>query len=220
MVKPVAYYTYMTILSSQSLRFKREIYAMIELLTANHYKKMPWKNGAGYTLELARSAGESLTDFDWRISMADVTTSGTFSQFNGMQRFLTVLDGTGIHLNIDGVALTLKTLQSVQFSGDSLVSCNLLAEVIRDFNLIYSPQRYTARYQWIETSSALEFFSSADVVFIFNQSISTLELFVDGHHFRLEQHQSIYMHSNQNVKHLVFPTSAERQCCWIELSKI
>lgn len=193
---------------------------MIELLTVNHYKKMPWKNGAGYTLELARSAGEELTEFDWRISMADVTTSGAFSQFNGMQRLLTVLEGKGIALNIDGVAQTLQTLQSVQFSGDSLVNCNLLAGSIRDFNLIYSPQRYTARYQWMEASSTLEFFSSADVVFIFNQSMSALELSVDGQRFKLEQHQSIYIHSNQNVKHFIFPASAVRQCCWIELSKI
>lgn len=193
---------------------------MIELLTANHYKKMPWKNGAGYTLELARSAGKDLTEFNWRISMADVTTSGTFSQFMGMQRFLTVLEGTSIELNIDGATHTLQTLQSVQFSGDSLVSCNLLAGPIRDFNLIYSPQHYTARYQWIEVSSALEFFSSADVVFIFNQSISALELSVDGQRFKLEQHQSIYMHSNKNVKHVIFPASAVRQCCLIELSKI
>lgn len=193
---------------------------MIELLTAKHYKKMPWKNGAGYTLELARSAGKDLTEFDWRISMADVTTSGTFSQFMGMQRFLTVLEGTSIELNIDGATHTLQTLQSVQFSGDSLVSCNLLAGPIRDFNLIYSPQHYTARYQWIEVSSALEFFSSADVVFIFNQSISALELSVDGQRFKLEQHQSIYMHSNKNVKHVIFPASAVRQCCLIELSKI
>ncbi|TCB30228.1 HutD family protein [Acinetobacter sp. ANC 4910] len=193
---------------------------MIELLTANHYKKMPWKNGAGYTLELARSAGEELTEFDWRISMADVTTSGTFSQFMGMQRFLTVLEGTGIALNIDGATHTLQTLQSIQFSGDRLVSCNLLAGPIRDFNLIYSPLHYTARYQWIEDSSALEFFSSADVIFIFNQSILALELSVDGQRFKLEQHQSIYIHSNQNVKHFIFPASAVRQGCWIELSKI
>ncbi len=36
---------------------------------------MLWKNGAGFTLEIARSQGD--TDFEWRISMADVTTSGT-----------------------------------------------------------------------------------------------------------------------------------------------
>ena len=35
---------------------------MIELLKASHYKKMRWKNGEGYTLEIARSVGESLAE--------------------------------------------------------------------------------------------------------------------------------------------------------------
>ncbi len=47
---------------------------MIELIRADQYTKMLWKNGAGFTLEIARSQGEG--DFEWRISMADVTTSG------------------------------------------------------------------------------------------------------------------------------------------------
>lgn len=193
---------------------------MIELLSSNDYKKMPWKNGAGYTLELARSTGEVLTEFDWRISMADVTTSGAFSQFNGMQRLLTVLEGTGIALNIDGATHTLQTLQSVEFSGDSQVSCHLLAESIRDFNLIYCPQRYAVRYQWITAPSAHEFFSSAEVVFIFNQSISVLELSVDGQHFQLEHQQSLYLHSDTKLKQFIFSASILRQCCVIELSQI
>lgn len=52
---------------------------MIKLIRADQYTKMLWNNGAGFTLEIARSQGEA--DFDWRISMADVTTSGPFSFF-------------------------------------------------------------------------------------------------------------------------------------------
>ncbi len=37
---------------------------MIELLEIPHYKKMRWKNGEGYTLEIARSVGESLDEFE------------------------------------------------------------------------------------------------------------------------------------------------------------
>ncbi|WP_171498401.1 HutD/Ves family protein, partial [Acinetobacter bereziniae] len=113
---------------------------MIELLEIPHYKKMRWKNGEGYTLEIARSVGESLDEFEWRISMADVKSAGEFSKFNGMQRFLTVLEGQGISLNIDSELKYLHTLQSVSFSGESGVYCELLAGQIRDFNLIYDPQ--------------------------------------------------------------------------------
>ena len=193
---------------------------MIEVLTPNDYRKMRWKNGAGYTLELARSAGEDLAEFDWRISMADVTTSGAFSPFHGMQRILTVLEGAGVALQVDGENHNLRTLQSLPFSGDSVVSCNLLAGPICDFNLIYQPERYAARYQWIISNQTAEFFSSADIIFIFNPSTEALGIRIEGELFQLEQQHSLYLHSNQNVKHLLFPSSTLRQCCLIELTKI
>lgn len=193
---------------------------MIELLTPSDYRKMRWKNGAGYTLELARSAGEDLAEFDWRISMADVTTSGAFSPFHGMQRVLTVLEGEGIALQVDGKSHILQTLQSLPFSGDSAVSCELLAGPIRDFNLIYQPERYAARCQWIVSHQVSEFFSSADIVFIFNSSLEVLDIRVEGVLFQLEEQHSLYLHSHQNVKHLLFPSSTLRQCCLIELIKI
>ena len=193
---------------------------MIELLTLSDYRKMRWKNGAGYTLELARSAGEDLAEFDWRISMADVTTSGAFSPFHGMQRILTVLEGEGLALQVDEKSHILQTLQSLPFSGDSAVSCELLAGPIRDYNLIYQPERYAARYQWIVSHQASDFFSSADIVFIFNSSLEVLDIRVEGELFQLEQQHSLYLHSHQNVKHILFPSSTLRQCCLIELTKI
>ena len=193
---------------------------MIELLTPSDYRKMRWKNGAGYTLELARSAGDDLAEFDWRISMADVTTSGAFSPFHGMQRILTLLEGEGIALQVNGKSHTLQTLQSLPFSGDSTVSCELLAGPIRDFNLIYQPERYAARYQWIVSNEVAEFFSSADILFIFNSSSEVLDIMIEGELFQLEQQHSLYLHSNINVKHLKLPRSTLRQCCLIELTEI
>ncbi len=152
---------------------------MIQRLTLENYKKMRWKNGAGFTLELARSEGDHLQAFDWRISMADVKTSGEFSRFNAMQRILTVLQGKGLLLQIDDDVQQLTTLQSVQFSGDSLTRCRLLDEPIRDFNLIYDPKKYHARLQWMLESLESQMLSSADLIFIFNQSTEVLEIEID-----------------------------------------
>ncbi|NUF63262.1 HutD family protein, partial [Acinetobacter bereziniae] len=162
---------------------------MIELLEIPHYKKMRWKNGQGYTLEIARSLGESLDEFEWRISMADIKSAGSFSKFNGMQRFLTVLEGQGISLNIDSELKYLHTLQSVSFNGESEVYCELLAGQIRDFNLIYDPQKISAQYQWIFTQERLEIPIFSDFIFVFNQSIKPLEVTIDEKIFYL-QHQN------------------------------
>lgn len=193
---------------------------MIELLKAVNYTRMRWKNGAGYTVELARSEGDSLELFDWRISMADVKTSGDFSKFNGMQRILTVLDGQGIVLNIDNHFRHLKTLQSVQFNGDSHTSCELIDGSIRDFNLIYDPQKYHARYQWIVDSTNSEIFSSADFIFIFNQSFEPLEIEIDQQIFYLDHQDSLKIDNEKLLKNIVLGQQILKKICLIELMKI
>lgn len=193
---------------------------MIKHLKVADYRKMLWKNGAGYTVELARSAGESLDTFDWRISMADVTSSGLFSQFDGMQRILTVLEGHGIRLNVDNKFIDLGTLQSAQFLGNSVVSCELVEGAIRDFNLIYRPDLWHARYQWLFESTDSEVFSSADVIFIFNQSSESLEIQIDQQNFCLEHHQSLQIENKKLLRKLVLQQPLLKQACLIELSKI
>ena len=71
---------------------------MIKLIRADQYTKMLWKNGAGFTLEIARSQGN--TDFEWRISMADVTTSDHFRYFPINNALLAYLMGSMV-LHVD-----------------------------------------------------------------------------------------------------------------------
>jgi len=193
---------------------------MIQHLDTADYKQMLWKNGAGYTIELARSDGDSLDAFDWRISMADVKTSGDFSKFNGMRRILTVLEGAGIVLNIDGDSEHLKTLQSAQFSGDSTTSCELTDGPIRDFNLIYNPEKWRSRYQWIFESASTEIFSSADLILIFNQSAEPLQVEIDRQVFLLTHQQSLKIEQQKALKKVVLKSERFKQACLIELTKI
>ncbi|WP_207481661.1 HutD/Ves family protein [Arenibaculum pallidiluteum] len=59
------------------------------------FRRMPWKNGGGETVEVAISPpGAALDAFDWRVSMATVAVPGPFSAFPGIDRTLAVLDGT------------------------------------------------------------------------------------------------------------------------------
>ncbi|MDR0237243.1 HutD family protein [Acinetobacter sp.] len=193
---------------------------MIELLEIPHYKKMRWKNGEGYTLEIARSAGESLDEFEWRISMADVKSAGEFSKFNGMQRFLTVLEGQGISLNIDGELKYLHTLQTVLFSGESVVHCELLAGQIRDFNLIYDPKKISAQYQWIFTQERFEIPISSDFIFIFNQSLKQLEIIIDEKIFCLKHQSCLKIENEKLAKSLILNPQFSLQTCLIQLTKI
>ncbi len=83
------------------------------VLKGSTYRRMPWKNGAGETVEIAVSPeGAALFDFDWRISMATVATDGPFSIFPGIDRTLSILEGNGMSLSIDGGAPVLLTQDS------------------------------------------------------------------------------------------------------------
>ncbi len=62
----------------------------------------------------------------------------------------------------------LLPLDPFAFNGASQVNCTLLDGAIRDFNLIYAPDRYSARLQWLEAAQPKRFFTSAAVLLIFS----------------------------------------------------
>lgn len=141
----------------------------IKLLRAASYPAMPWKNGAGTTREIVRDAGDGLGGFGWRVSIADVGAPGPFSAFTGYQRIISVLEGEGMRLNVDGLdSRDLRARDAFAFDGASAVECTLLGGAIRDFNLIYSPTRYRARLQWQKVDGVAHFFSSASTVLLFS----------------------------------------------------
>jgi environmental stress-induced protein Ves len=111
----------------------------MRVLRAADYRVMPWKNGGGTTTEIAVSPdGVGLDDFDWRISMARVETSGPFSSFAGIDRTLSVLEGDGVVLDIAGRPPERLTADSAPFAfpGDVRTSAALIGGPITDLNVM------------------------------------------------------------------------------------
>lgn len=188
---------------------------MIELIRADQYTKMLWKNGAGFTLEIARSQGEA--DFEWRISMADVTTSGPFSLFPNKQRIISVLDGQGMVLHVDDLpAKMLNQGDIFAFHGESQVQSELVDGAIRDLNLIYDPAKFHARFQWLNDAAEQIFISSADLIFIFNQGGET-QVSVEDDLFQLAAHETLKIGKNAGVTSINFPKKQLKSCYVIEL---
>ena len=69
---------------------------MIRQLTVTDFRTMPWANGKGVTVEMARADGPE--GMLWRLSRASVVEDGPFSIFPGLERNLTVLTGPGFDL--------------------------------------------------------------------------------------------------------------------------
>jgi len=188
---------------------------MIELIRADQYTKMLWKNGAGFTLEIARSQGE--IEFDWRISMADVTTSGSFSLFPHKQRIISVLDGQGMILHVDDLpAKTLNQGDIFAFHGESQVQSELVDGAIRDLNLIYDSAKFHARFQRVNGTEAQTFLSSADLIFIFNSGSDT-EVVIENKVFLLAAYGTLKSEKTTTITSVHFPQNRAKNCYVIEL---
>ena len=122
-------------------------------LHPSDYRVMPWKDGGGSTTEIAiEPAGASLSDsFLWRVSSARVEASGPFSHFPGRARLLTLLEGSGLILDIEGQGRQrLKHPgQIVAFAGDGAVGATLIQGPCVDFGIISDPSRVKVSLAWL-----------------------------------------------------------------------
>ncbi|MEV8096947.1 HutD family protein [Kitasatospora sp. NPDC085879] len=121
----------------------------IEVLRAAERTAVPWLNGGGVTREVAAwPPGAGMTDFDWRVSLADVARGGPFSAFADIDRVITLVDGPGMVLTVAGAehALT-EPLRPFAFPGDVTTDCRLSAGPAVDFNVMTRRGRATARVE-------------------------------------------------------------------------
>ncbi|EPF75986.1 HutD/Ves family protein [Acinetobacter rudis] len=179
---------------------------MIQILTSANYKTMPWKNGLGSTIELARDAGQDMQQFLWRISMADVSTNGPFSIFPDRQRLLSILEGEGLRLNFvqRGLQQTVKGLDVCAFSGEDVIESVLLDGPVRDFNLIYSAAHFSAQMKKFNGDlTAIELNSGAEIILIYNHAQPiTLEL--DQQYYPLNSGESLKVEKNSDIQLIKF----------------
>lgn len=103
-------------------------------LTAADYRRMPWANGRGTTVELWRE--EVAGQLSFRLSMATVAEDGPFSLFPGIDRVLTVISGPGFHLRGPGHDLRADPLRPVAFPGDAPIAAGGVTAPSEDFNVM------------------------------------------------------------------------------------
>jgi len=130
---------------------------MMTLLPAQTRPAAPWKNGKGVTREVAIfPPGATLDNFDWRVSIADVSEGGAFSNFPGIDRQLAVLDGT-ILLDLAGEGLITLGPKSdpVAFPGDVSCSADIPGGAARDLNVMTRRGRYASRIMPADANSAI-----------------------------------------------------------------
>lgn len=113
--------------------------------------RMPWKNGGGETIEIARGPeGSTLDTFEWRISRAQIDRPGAFSRFDGIDRTLAILEGEGVSLSIEGQEVCLTAASSpFSFDGGAAISSRLLKGPVTDLNVMTKRGRCSHRVETV-----------------------------------------------------------------------
>lgn len=95
----------------------------------------PWRNGGGRTRELL--AWPSAEAWRLRISVATIEQDGPFSAYPGVQRWLAVVSGPGLHLDHAGRTHTLTAGgEPLAFDGGQPAQARLAGGPTQDLNLM------------------------------------------------------------------------------------
>ena len=97
----------------------------------------PWKNGGGVTRDVASDSVDD--DPIWRLSIADVKQDGPFSNFAGMVRILTVINGHGMALESKQGTIDARGWTPVRFDGALNIYGHLTSGPLTNLNLMFNP---------------------------------------------------------------------------------
>lgn len=107
------------------------------VIPANEYRRERWRNGLGWTREIARVPDHG--EWHWRLSIAEIEHDAAFSRFPGVERELVLLTGHGLRLRLgDGEAHELLPPHArLRFAGECEVTAELIDGRTTDFNLMW-----------------------------------------------------------------------------------
>ena len=129
---------------------------------------MPWRNGLGSTIEVLKH--QPRDSFHWRLSMADVTEDGAFSDFSGYDRCLILINGAGVTLtdNKKQKWTLARQLDAAHFKGEDLINARLHDGPIQDFNLMTRRQNCSAKVFTSQQHTTQTICLDADLFLLFN----------------------------------------------------
>jgi environmental stress-induced protein Ves len=107
------------------------------------YRRTPWKNGGGVTIDIADAYAPGATPGSWngmlwRLGRTQIVEPGPFSDLSGYDRILTVTGGRGLVLEVaGGEALDVREpFQPVRFRGEDRIVSRLEQGPVAVLNLI------------------------------------------------------------------------------------
>lgn len=138
----------------------------ITLIPASTHRRERWKNGGGWTREIARAPADG--DWHWRVSVAEVGCDGPFSVFPDCDREIVLLSGQGMDLHVDGGAVhRLEPPHGrLRFAGERAVTALLVDGPTVDFNLMWKREAIDAQLLHRPIVGSMLFFGEPGVTWV------------------------------------------------------
>jgi uncharacterized protein len=110
--------------------------ADVHIVRTEHVPPQAWRNGGGVTRELLAWPPD-VEPWALRVSVADIESDGPFSAFPGVERWFSVISGSGVVLSFpEGVLRLTQKDPPLRFDGAAAPGCRLLKGPTRDLNLM------------------------------------------------------------------------------------
>lgn len=134
-----------------------------------------WKNGQGRSWSLGRSEPSAGQDHDWSVTIAVLQDEREFSSYPGIHRTLSVIEGAGMQLRLEGREVLLKqTTQPFAFEGETRIVGDVVAQKpVMDFNVLTRRSVCNHSSVRLEVSGESAIACEADVLVVYVQA--TLE---------------------------------------------
>jgi environmental stress-induced protein Ves len=151
---------------------------MIVNLDPAGYRRTPWKNGGGVTVDIAEQEDA------WRFGRTPITVSGPFSDYTGFDRVQVLVAGRGLVLQTPDGEIDLRSpLRPVAFAGETPIVSRLEAGPVEVVNLIGHRARVRIDLQVLWAGAALGRSAGTHIAYA---AVGLAALAIDGSPHRLE----------------------------------
>jgi environmental stress-induced protein Ves len=125
----------------------RGLLATLEIIRRDEFSEGRWPNGAGISWDIASAPPNvAPSEKNWRFSTALIERDAPFSMLPGVDRIITLIDGAGFMLDVDGLdeLLINRPFVPTPFPGDSPAACRVEGGASTVLNLLLARSRIAA----------------------------------------------------------------------------
>lgn len=163
----------------------------IERLDPTRYRHIPWKNGRGELLIIARDGADTWEGMGvaWHFGRTSIVENGPFSDLSGYERLQTVIKGSGLVLVTASGEIDLRTpLRPQRYDGGTPIVTRLEAGPVEVVNLIADRRKFAIDLRVGDTSAPLPCRAGVHLVYA---ASGPARVTIDGTAFELEEDHAL-----------------------------